>query len=75
MGNIRNLKRGLQAGQVYLANEVQKQRIKLAQELIEKRVKENVELAKEVVDKLGDVVPPNILTAARESIANVEKKQ
>jgi hypothetical protein len=52
-----------------MAEETHNQRIKLVQEIIAKRVKEDVNFAKDVLQAVGDNLPPDIKKAAEDKIA------
>lgn len=69
MGKLRKLKRNLRIDKVQLAEQTKFEQIKLVKEMCVKRATEDAGFAKEILDAVGDVLPPEVKKAAEESVA------
>ena len=69
---MRKAKRHLQQDKVWMAEEVQHRRIKKIQEVLSERVKKDANLAKEMLDAIGKVLPPELRKDAEESVAKAK---
>lgn len=68
MGNLRSAKRQLKKRNVWIAQEVEVQRVKLAQKAVEERCKKDAEFAADVLKAVGENLPQEIKDVAEETI-------
>lgn len=72
MSNIRKFKRGLQSDKVYLAEKTQQEKMKLVKKMVSDRIQKDANFAKELIDTIGEVLPPELRNEAEEKIAKTK---
>jgi hypothetical protein len=72
MGNMRKFKRGLQSDKVYVAEKTQQEKMKLVKKMVSDRIQKDANFAKELIDTIGEVLPPEMKKEAEEKIAKTK---
>jgi len=73
MGALRSARRKLNEKSVWIAQEVQRKQIELAQKFVKERVEKDAEFARDVLKAVGDNLPSDIKKAAEETVAKETK--
>lgn len=69
---MRKFKRGLQSDKVYVAEKTQQEKIKLVKNMVSDRIQKDANFAKELIDTIGEVLPPEMKKEAEEKIAKTK---
>lgn len=72
MSSLSSAKRKLNAKKVWIAQEVQKRKVEIAKKFVEDRVRTDKEFAQDVLNAVGENLPPEIKKAAEETIKGKE---
>jgi hypothetical protein len=75
MSSLSSFKRRLNPKRVYLAGKVAEEKLRLAKKVVLERVQKDSELAAEVLNVVGDGLPPELKAACEKSVlsANIKK--
>lgn len=73
MSKLRNFKRKLKVDKIMLAEQTHYEQIKLLRQIVAERASKDNEFAKELLQVIGDVLPPEIKKSAEDCVANFNK--